>query len=299
MPTVAHEMPLLLFRERPDLVPRLLHDSLGIPVPAHANVRIEDAEFTQLVPTPYHADLVVTLADGAGETVMGIVVEIQLATDRRKHRSWPVYAAALHAKLGCPTYLVVVATTEEVALWAAQPIATFQPGCSFAPVVLGPDRIPVVASSIEAERCPELAVLSSLAHGRGEHAREIASAALSAATHLDEQRRALYIDTVLHSISGALRKALEFAMDIKDYQNYEFKSPIFKDQIDRGVARGVAQGEARGRAQAVLTFLQARNLPVTDDQRARILACTDLPTLDRWAARAATAASAEDVLAAR
>jgi hypothetical protein len=159
--------------------------------------------------------------------------------------------------------------------------------------VLGPDRIPVVASPAEAARCPELAVLSSLAHGRGAHAREVALAALLAAASLDEQRRALYTDTILHSVGSALRKALETAMDLKDYENYEFKSPLFRDQIDRRVAQGVAQGEAR----AILTVLRARNVAVSDEARARVLACADLATLDRWAARAATAESVEEMMA--
>ena len=79
--------------------------------------------------------------------VMGIVVEVQLARDPRKRFMWPVYAAALHAKLECATCLVVVAADEEVARWAAEPIGTLQVGSPFAPIVLGPARIPVVTSS--------------------------------------------------------------------------------------------------------------------------------------------------------
>jgi hypothetical protein len=41
--------------------------------------------------------------------------------------------------------------------------------------------------------------------------------------------------------------------------------------------------------------LAARGIPVAGQVRARIEACQDLVTLDRWIARAATAASVEDV----
>ena len=44
----------------------------------------------------------------------------------------------------------------------------------------------------------------------------------------------------------------------------------------------------------MLAVLGARGL--TDEVRARIQACTDIPTLDRWIARAATAATAEEVV---
>jgi len=55
-----------------------------------------------------------------------------------------------------------------------------------------------------------------------------------------------------------------------------------------GEARGRAEGEARGRAAAVLAVLAARQLSVTDEQGARIRACTDLTQLDKWLALAAT-----------
>lgn len=43
----------------------------------YTEARIESADFSQLAPTEYHADLVVLLVDDA--PVLGIVVEVQLA----------------------------------------------------------------------------------------------------------------------------------------------------------------------------------------------------------------------------
>jgi Uma2 family endonuclease len=54
-----------------------------------------------------------------------------------------------------------------------------------------------------------------------------------------------------------------------------------------------AHGEARGRAKAILEVLKARGLDMPEHIRARILACPDLATLDRWIALAVTARSAE------
>jgi hypothetical protein len=54
-----------------------------------------------------------------------------------------------------------------------------------------------------------------------------------------------------------------------------------------------ARGEAHGRAQALLGVLAARGLDVTAGARARVLACEDTATLDRWLALAATATAAE------
>ncbi|MBI3947916.1 MAG: Rpn family recombination-promoting nuclease/putative transposase [Armatimonadetes bacterium] len=64
-------------------------------------------------------------------------------------------------------------------------------------------------------------------------------------------------------------------------------------------ARGRAEGRAEARAEAVLAVLAARGIAVDREARARILACTDGAALDRWIARAAVAASAEEVVAER
>jgi hypothetical protein len=47
----------------------------------------------------------------------------------------------------------------------------------------------------------------------------------------------------------------------------------------------------------ILTVLRARNVAVSDEARARVLACTDLAMLDRWAVRAVTAGSVEEMMA--
>lgn len=62
-------------------------------------------------------------------------------------------------------------------------------------------------------------------------------------------------------------------------------------------AEGRAEGRVEGKITAILTFLAARGIAVTAEARARIEACQDLATLDRWITRAATAAPVEDVLA--
>jgi predicted transposase/invertase (TIGR01784 family) len=65
-----------------------------------------------------------------------------------------------------------------------------------------------------------------------------------------------------------------------------------------GKIEGKTEGETSGRIAALLAVLMARGLSVSAEARARIEACKDVITLDRWIARAVTAASIEDVLAA-
>ena len=66
-------------------------------------------------------------------------------------------------------------------------------------------------------------------------------------------------------------------------QGYEYQ--------DKSLRRSFSEG----RAGAVLRVLARRNVAVSDEQRERISACTDLETLDRWLDRAVTAASADEL----
>lgn len=53
----------------------------------------------------------------------------------------------------------------------------------------------------------------------------------------------------------------------------------------------------RGQAKTIVAVLEARGLAVTDEQRARILASTDSAELERWARKAATIASTDELYA--
>jgi predicted transposase/invertase (TIGR01784 family) len=63
-----------------------------------------------------------------------------------------------------------------------------------------------------------------------------------------------------------------------------------------GEARGEARGEAKGKAGALFAVLAARGLAVDEATRARVEACADPGQLDRWLARALTAASASEAV---
>jgi hypothetical protein len=150
------------------------------------------------------------------------------------------------------------------------------------PLVLGPDRIPVITSATDAARSPELAVLSALAHGNEPEGTTVVLSALQALSRLDDAHRPLDADFVLASLGEAARKVLEATMM---QGRYEFQSWIAKRAI------------TEGKAEAVLAVLAARGLTVGDEPRRRVLACTDLATLDRWLARAVVATAASEVLA--
>ena len=74
-------------------------------------------------------------------------------------------------------------------------------------------------------------------------------------------------------------------------EGYQF----LDEGLRRAHADGTAAGKAEGKAEGVLAVLEARGLDVSAEQRARILSCTDVPTLDRWL-RAAVACTGVDAL---
>lgn len=138
----------------------------------------------------------------------------------------------------------------------------------------------------QAERDPELAVLSAMAHGKDEPdvAISIATAALAACRRLDDERAMLYFDLIGISLGDAARAAFE---DLMGEGNYEFQSDFAKKHR--------AAGKVAGRAEAVLTVLDARGIAVSAEQKARVLDCIDAGALDRWIRKAVTVATAEEL----
>ena len=306
MPSFPHEALLQLFRTEPalisDLLRHRLHTSLGL----SASVRVGEADLTELTPTEYHADMVLVF-ERPGRSVprYALVLEVQLGRNSRKRWSWPVYLTGLRARLHCDVGLLVVTNDARIARWSARPIHTGHPDWVLTPLVLGPNAVPFVRDQQQAQAAPELAVLSAIIHGKHPDAIRVAQAALAGARTLDDERAKLYCDLVVMSVHRAARAALEALMVTK---NYEYQSDFAKRFLAQGRVEGEAkgrvegrvegrlEGEAKGRARAVLTVLAARGLAVPAKARTRILKCTDVAKLDTWLTRAATAASAAEVM---
>lgn len=66
--------------------------------------------------------------------------------------------------------------------------------------------------------------------------------------------------------------------------------------LAKGLEEGLAKGAMRGRAEFLVRLLAARDIPVDEKDRWRILTCTDMATLDRWFDNALKATSLSEVL---
>jgi hypothetical protein len=79
---------------------------------------------------------------------------------------------------------------------------------------------------------------------------------------------------------------------------------LIQQGIEQGLQQGIEKGIEKGRAEAraalvrvLFRTLATRGVAVPDDIRDRIVACTDLDCLERWAERALTEPSAAQVIA--
>jgi hypothetical protein len=310
VPSHLHEILIEMFRDRPALAAELLGGPLHITLPEFDTARLSSADLTDVAPTEYRADAVVTLND-KGSVVLAVVIEVQLRIDPRKRRSWPAYVSTLHARLGCPVALLVMCPEQPVADWCAAPVTIGPPGSMLTPVALGPAQVPVLDLDT-ARRSPELAVLSALAHGTGPEPARVFEALLAALNIVDLDHADLYTDLIFSRLPLAARDYLEELMTTTGHRyQSEFARRYFDQGEAQGEARGLAQGEARGLAQgeargearglakgearAVLAILDARGIEVSDDARARITACTDHDRLGIWIRLAATADKMEDL----
>jgi hypothetical protein len=286
MPSMAHEILVDLFKNRPSLAAEILVEVLGLSLPDYTEARIASADLTEIQPAEYRADVVVILLRD-DSPVRVIIVEVQLAADPQKRLSWPAYVTVARAVHGCPASLLVVAPDPGVAGWCAEPIETGVLGFVLRPPVLRRTAVPVVTDLEEAARRPELGVLSAMAHGETDQGATIAAAVLPAIQVLDDDRVKLYYDLVYNSLNEAARRTLEAMM-----KGYEYQSDFAK----KYVAQGHAEGRAETAARDVLTVLRARGFTVPDAACERILAQTDPERPERWLEKAVVAPSVAAVL---
>lgn len=92
-------------------------------------------------------------------------------------------------------------------------------------------------------------------------------------------------------VRDVLRKRRIMIDPIRDF-------PLVRDGYRKGRREGIREGEARGQAKSLLTLLETRGIKVSATMRAKILACTDAETLDRWLKNAVHASSAAEVISA-
>ncbi|HEY0478414.1 MAG TPA: hypothetical protein VGD37_12905 [Kofleriaceae bacterium] len=299
MVSLKHEGVLELVRDRPAFAADLLGELLAVEVPRFTRAHCVDVTLNQVAPAEYRADAVVLFT--RRKPVFGVIIEAQLRPKKEKRFTWPLYAVGARAREKCPFVVLVVAPNAATARWAARPIE-LGGGNHYTPLVVGPDGVPKLTDPARARREPQLAVLSVMAHGRGEvmTAAAIGAAAAKAILRLSEEQRVLYSLLIEANLSDAARKAIEMQPGLEKFfskaQRRNFERGLAQGEA-KGKAEGKAEGRAEGQAAALLKILTRRGLTPTGEQRRHIMGCTDVAMLERWLDGALSVSSVAELLA--
>ncbi|WP_437933815.1 hypothetical protein [Sorangium sp. So ce341] len=287
-------------RSRPRLLATLFH----VELPPHASAAVVESSLDELLPVEFRADLMLELRDAGGALVLAIVVEVQRDMDPNKKFSWPTYVTVVRARKRCRTVVLVVAPDAGVAAWAAERIDLGLGLGHVAPLVLGPAVVPEITAPGEAEAETELAVLSAVAHGNGPNGLAVVRAALVALGRLDQEHAMVYFQLIWDALREPMRQALEALVMERQIEGEATFPPFVQKLIDRGKLEGMREGklegmregELKGKRDTLLRLLARAGIVLSENEPARIQACTDIAILDRWIESVLGAKTAAEVL---
>ncbi|MFE3189925.1 hypothetical protein ACFXHA_13020 [Nocardia sp. NPDC059240] len=293
MPSNNHEVPLELFRERPELAPKVAREVFGLAVPEGPCWRLGPETVTMLGPLELHLD--VSVVGGSVERPdFAIIQEVQNSATCedliRIRSSWPEYVTNLRKRLRCPVALLAYCPNEKVAAAVGEPVETGHPGFVFAPITYWPGRLAAVTDPVQAHEWPELVLLSAPGHVDDTSRHRVLEMVMRAIQAFGPERGLIYYDYISARLPQAVRSELEELMSIS-VEDYQWESEF----AHRHQAIGRAEGVAEGEASAILTVLAARCIEVECSSRERILTCSDLGLLSVWLTRAVTVNVASDL----
>ncbi|GAA4232631.1 hypothetical protein GCM10022254_33060 [Actinomadura meridiana] len=288
MPTTAHELPLEMVRNQPQLAPTILRTVFGMNLPSDDRATSASEAVGDVKPTELRCDATILL-DGPSGPTWGIIVESQMRFDKKKAFSWPAYLSMLRQRHKCPVTLLVFCPTETIAHACATPIEMGHPEWVLKPLTFHPGMLPPVTDTDQAVQIPELAVLSTPAHSDGPHSKAVLTSVATVIERLEDNRGALYHDYLMTHLSENARKLLE---DIVKTAGYQWQSDFAKSHR----AEGREEGRVEGEAKMLLLMMENRGIAVPNDIRERVMSCADTAQLERWAKRAAVIDDARDLL---
>jgi hypothetical protein len=316
LPSFLHEFLTAVFRHCGELARELVRDQVTLPS-SEWIARTTSGDLSQIIPTQHLVDLLITFhrrghdADGTPPE-LAILVEVQLAEDRRKQRTWPSYVANAAARLGCDVILLVVTDKPSVARWARGPFGTSQ--MKLVPAVFCLSEMPPRLLADEAPQLSIVSVLHALAHPDEATLR---AALRSLSTFPDELRELCFV-AITRAAPEAFRQSLESESMIAEHLfESEFVRHYYGRGKEAGLAEGkeaglaegkeagLAEGEARARDEALashrgiaLQLLRIKSSHVTAEQEAQLAQLADERALAALIVELGRAADADQVQAA-
>jgi hypothetical protein len=297
MPGLKHQSIVQILRDEPQLLVMFLGRS-GFRLPSGAIPIIADSDLSHRGPRilkELRSDNVF-LFQGMDEKV-AVVVEVQTSRPKRDRQlAWPCYVTSAREVHDCKAYLLVVAAGRDALTGSDHVIEIGQPGFDLLPFVTGRDRMPPPGGLFFGPELTMLHVLTGTLDLSIHEARMFALASI-AETLPDRYHRYVHLIRILTPRHA--RKELEQLME--DLFKDPFIDRFIEEGKQLGIERGMEQGKRLGRAEGVarvlVTILAARGIAIADQFRARIAECTDPDLLERWATRAATSTTIDEVFA--
>ncbi|SDI04980.1 hypothetical protein [Nonomuraea jiangxiensis] len=301
-PSLDHEIPLEMLRRRPDLGLELLIRALDAHGDGYSDAREESAGGSHPVHGP-----IISVKGPDGERRQ-LIIEIRRRYEPERLWAWIGHVGALMARERCGVILLVVCPDEASAAEYRKGIQPADSYLPFAPLVLGPERMPRIQDPEEIRAFPELATLCAAAHADDlDTVRAVAKALIAG----DEDYGLFYYDYLRTQLSDEIRTKVEDAMiDLNQRLPDRFTKPLEDAAEARGEARGEKRGRSHGMAQgmvigevqgqirSLLSVLEARGLKVDEKHRDVIDTCADRHRLTAWIFEAATAETADEIFEA-
>ena len=266
--------------------------ALGLSLPTPDTVSVISGDVTEIRPMERRIDSLLRCETAEGEEYL-VAVETQLAVDEGKRYTWTYYLAYLADKYRMPVLLLVICHDRRVATWAAQPFkhgAGAWAALTLRAIVVGPHNVPVILDEEVARDYLPLTVLSAMTHAKDADIGAILTTLASALKTMDDQDEAFDLVELAGAGLGTTR-AGEIWRQMMVMDTTFYQSP-FSQQLR---AEGREEGREEESVKKLLRVLDKRGIPTTEEQRARLEACTDLDQLDVWFDRALTATSAAEV----
>lgn len=206
----------MLFRQRPTLAAEILRDIFHREVPSFTRARTVDLALAAMAGS---ASEMAVLYENE-QAAFAVVIVAQPERDPEKRCLWLPLLAGVRALYRCPISLLVVTMAPEMVGWCEEPLDSGHPGFVLTPLVLGPDKVPVVTDPEQARAVPELSVLSAMAHGRSDAGGAIAWAYLVSIGRIPptppfEERMAAMMKAE-EAISVLEARGLEVPADVRD-----------------------------------------------------------------------------------
>ncbi|MCD0448490.1 hypothetical protein LO762_04665 [Actinocorallia sp. API 0066] len=276
--SAAHEARTILIREHPDLVSHFC-TALGLKTPHNCTLALGPEDANDFKPFELTRDRTITFTNHTGTVEFAVCFEVQLRKDPSREWAWPLYQARLRHDLRCPVAFLVLTPDPNVVHWCAEGFDLGHPDLIFRPLTIGPANIPTTLTLETAQKNLPLAALSAMTHGnKNRNLLKTVCTALDSLPDPDEAVR--YHNLILGTLNSRSRTYVETLMQ---RENFSYSSP-WTDSL-----------RAEGKAEVILTVLRARRVLVTNPMRERITGCADLDQLDRWAERAVTVTSADQL----